>query len=445
MGLWWSAYRMSEKILKPNWRLSANARKVFGLVDCNSFYASCERHPLWRPDLAGRPIVVLSNNDGCVIARSKEAKSLGYKMGDPFFKIRDQLAAQGVQVFSSNYTLYDDLSNRVMLTLADFAADLEVYSIDEMFLDLTGMTGFQGMAEEMKNRVWQWTGIPVGVGISTTKTLAKLANWAAKNWNGLLGVPVVLDDRRHELLLKRAPIGEVWGIGRRWAEKLESRGITTAWHLACADNDELGREFNVVLQRTALELRGVPCNELELQAPPKKQIISSRAFGARQQGWRPVEQSIASYVARAAEKLRAQGSVCRRIDVGLIVRTATSESFSDSWSTASAKLQQHTDDTSILQGAAVLLAKKIFESGATYAKSSVALSDICQPEDLTADMFTPQTIQSPRAKVLDLINAKYGRGTLRTGTTVGDATWTMQRGHLSPYYTTRLTDLPRLE
>lgn len=435
---------MSQAILKPEWSLSANQKRVYALVDCNSFYASCERHPLWRPDLAGQAIVVLSNNDGCVIARSAEAKKLGYKMGDPFFKIRDQLAAQGVHVFSSNYTLYDDLSNRVMLTLADFASELEVYSIDEMFLDLTGMRDYQAIAEEMKQRVWQWTGIPVGVGISTTKTLAKLANWAAKNWTGLPGVAVVLDDRRHELLLKRAPIGEVWGIGRRWADKLEAKGITTAWHLACADNDAIGEEFNVVMQRTALELRGVPCNDLELQSPPKKQIISSRAFGSRQQGWKPIEQSIASYVARAAEKLRAQGSVCRRIDVGLIVRTATSESFRDSWSTSSAKLVQHTDDTMLLQGAAVSLAKKIFDSNAIYAKSSIALSEICQPGDLTADMFSPLAVQSKRSKIIDLINSKYGRGTLRSGTTIGDMSWSMQRGHLSPYYTTRLSDLPRL-
>lgn len=444
MGISWGADRMHAPVLKPEWRLSANQKRVYALVDCNSFYASCERHPLWRPDLAGLPIVVLSNNDGCVIARSKEAKTLGYKMGDPYFKIRDQLADQGVHVFSSNYTLYDDLSSRVMLTLADFASELEVYSIDEMFLDLTGMRAYQVMAEEMKERVFRWTGIPVGVGISTTKTLAKLSNWAAKNWKGLPGVAVVLDDQRHELLLKRAPIGEVWGIGRRWAEKLEAKGIVTAWHLACADNEAVGREFNVVLQRTALELRGIPCNDLELQAPKKKQIISSRAFGSRQQGWKPIEQSIASYVARASEKLRAQGSVCRKIDVGLIVRKATAESFSDAYSSASARLQQHTDDTLTLQGVAVSLAKKIFDDNAVYAKSSVALSEICQPEDLTTDMFAAVSSQSPRARVLDAINARFGKGSLRSATTIGDMPWNMQRGHLSPYYTTRLSDLPKL-
>lgn len=200
-----------------------------------------------------------------------------------------------------------------------------------------------------------------------------------------------------------------------------------------------------MLQRTILELRGIPCSDLELQAPPKKNIISSRAFGARQKGWKPIEQSIASYVARAAEKLRAQGSVCRRVDAGLIVRKATDDSFHDSCATASAKLVIHTDDTLILQGAAVSLAKRIFDSSAVYAKSSIALGEICQPEDLTTDMFSQAAIQSPRARVLDEINAKFGKGSLRSATTVGEMGWSMQRGHLSPYYTTRLSDLPRLK
>ncbi|WP_312593870.1 Y-family DNA polymerase [Stutzerimonas nitrititolerans] len=435
---------MPEAILKPSWRLRANQKRVYALVDCNSFYASCERHPLWRPDLAGQAIVVLSNNDGCVIARSAEAKKLGYKMGDPFFKIRDQLAEQGVHVFSSNYTLYDDLSNRVMMTLADMVPELEVYSIDEMFADLTGIPGLQSFGEELRNRVWNWVGIHVGVGISTTKTLSKLSNWAAKNWKGLGGVAVVLDDQRHELLLKRAPIDEVWGAGRRYAERLKAMGIDTAWHLACCDDQQIGKDFGVLLRRTVLELRGLPCAELQLEAPPKKNIVSSRAFSSRQKGWQPVEQSIASYVARAAEKLRAQGSVCRRIDVGLIVRTATQDSFQDTWSIASAKVSTHTDDTLMLQGAAINLAKRIFDKEAVYAKSSIALGEICQPSDLSQDMFALAPTQSEVSRVLDSINTKFGKGALRTGVTVGDASWSMQRGHLSPYYTTRLADLPKL-
>jgi DNA polymerase V len=383
-------------------------------------------------------------NDGCVIAMSMEAKRMGYKMGDPHFKLRDRLRDEGVHVCSSNYTLYDDLSNRVMMTLAEMVPELEVYSIDEMFADLTGVPGLQGFGEELKNRVWDWVGIRVGVGISATKTLAKLSNWAAKNWRGLDGVAVVLDDQRHELLLKRAPVDEVWGVGRRYAERLKAMGVDTAWRLACADDQQIGKDFGVVLRRTILELRGIPCAELELESPPKKNIVSSRAFSSRQQGWKPIEQSIAAYIARAAEKLRAQGSVCRRVDVGLIVRTATQDSFRDSWSTASAKLSTHTDDTLMLQGAAVLLAKKIYDNSATYAKSSISLGDICQPEDLSQDMFAPAPIQSELSRVLDSINSKFGRGTLRSGTTIGDMSWSMQRGHLSPLYTTRLADLPKL-
>ncbi|WP_312299112.1 Y-family DNA polymerase [Stutzerimonas nitrititolerans] len=436
---------MHAPVLKPEWRLSANAKKVFGLVDCNKFYASCESHPLWRPDLIGKPVVVLSNNDGCVIAMSMEAKRLGYKMGDPYHKLETKLRSDGVQVFSSNYTLYDDLSGRVMMTLAEMVPELEVYSIDEMFADLTGVPGLQGFGEEMRNRVWEWVGIRVGVGISATKTLAKLSNWAAKNWKGLGGVAVVLDDKRHELLLRRAPVDEVWGVGRRYADRLKAMGVETALHLACCDDHKIMDEFGVVLRRTVLELRGVPCAELELQTPPKQQIVSSRAFGARQKGWKSIEQSIASYTARAAEKLRAQGSVCRRVDVGLIVRKATDDSFQDTWSTSSAKLIQHTDDTLVLQGAAVELAKRIFDNNAVYAKSSIALSEICQPSDLSQDMFAQKPTQSELSNVLDTINSKFGRGTLRSGVLVGDMAWAMKRNHLSPSYTTKLSDLPRLK
>lgn len=255
----------------------------------------------------------------------------------------------------------------------------------------------------------------------------------------------MLDDKRHELLLKRAPIDEVWGVGRRYAERLKAQGFVTAWHLAGCDDQKIMDEFGVVLRRTVLELRRIPCAELELEAPPKQQIVSSRAFGARQKCWKSIEQSIASYTARAAEKLRAQGSVCRRVDVGLIVRKATDDSFQDTWSTSSAKLVQHTDDTLTLQGAAILLAKKIFDNNATYAKSSIALGDICQPSGLSGDMLAQATEQSELSRVLDTINSKFGRGTLKSGVLVGEMAWAMKRNHLSPSYTTKLSDLPRLK
>jgi len=245
----------------------ASADPVFALIDCNAFYCSCER--VWRPDLARTPIVVLSNNDGCVISRTSEAKALGIKMGQPYFQIRDDLRRWGVAAFSSNYALYGDMSERVMCTLEGIVPRLEIYSIDEAFADLSGMPEpLEALGRQMRQRVLRWTGIPVGVGIASTKTLAKLANHAAKRWQRQTGGVVDLRDPiRRDKLLKVTPVEEVWGIGRRMTEHLAVMGIRTAWELARADAKMLRQRFSVVVEKTARELAGTPCLDFEPANP----------------------------------------------------------------------------------------------------------------------------------------------------------------------------------
>ena len=253
---------------------------MFALVDCNNFYASCER--VFNPAIRTRPVVVLSNNDGCIIARSNEAKALGFKMGDPYFKVRPQIARHGVAVFSSNYTLYGDMSQRVMQTLEQLAPTVEVYSIDEAFLDLTGFTddAMTTLAAHIRRTVRQWTGIPVSVGIGPTKTLAKAANRLAKKHPAAQGVWSLLTPSAQHDALVQLPVGDVWGIGRQWAKLLESQGVTTALAFSEQSDAWLKKHFNVVGQRTAWELRGIPCIPLELAPAARKGIWCHEASAA---------------------------------------------------------------------------------------------------------------------------------------------------------------------
>lgn len=257
-------------------------KTVFALVDCNNFYASCEK--LFRPDLKNTPVVVLSNNDGCIVARSKEAKALGIKMGVPLFQIQDEIKQHGIVCFSSNYALYADLSNRVMTILEEEAPRLEVYSIDEAFMDLTGVNNVMDLlafGQQVKVKVDQWTGITVGVGIAPTKTLAKLANHAAKKYPATGSVVDLMDPDRQKRLLALVDVSDVWGVGRRITAKLKARGIHTALDLANSDPKSIRSEFSVVLERTIRELNGVSCLDLELVRPTKQQIICSRSLAIR--------------------------------------------------------------------------------------------------------------------------------------------------------------------
>lgn len=291
--------------------MHSEPRPVFGLVDVNSFYCSCER--IFRPELRQRPVVVLSNSDGCIVARTNEAKALGLKMGDPYFKVRGFLEQNGVAVFSSNYTLYGELSHRVGVAIESLVPDWERYSIDELFVRLDGLPEpIIDVGRAIQARVLQWTALPVGVGIGHTKTLAKAAQHASKVWREKTGG--VVDLRKPEAvewLLRRMPVDEVWGIGRRMRDNLARDGISTAWELSQAEARAMGRKYSVVLERTIRELQGESCMDLEQSTPAKQSICSSRMFGQRVHTLQGLQEALATYIHRAAEKLRRQGVMPR--------------------------------------------------------------------------------------------------------------------------------------
>lgn len=416
------------------------AEPVFALIDCNSFYASCER--VFRPDLSRVPIVVLSNNDGCVIARSAEAKPF-VKMGEPYHQIKATLQRNGVLAFSSNYALYGDISERVMTVIESLVPALEVYSIDEAFADLTGIDGREKLGREIRAQVLRLTGIPTGVGIAQTKTLAKLANAGAKRWqkqNG--GVLDICDPQRRDKLLKMMPVDEVWGVGRRMNEHLMAMGIKTAWDLAQADAWALRKQFSVVIEKTARELRGTPCLALEEAAPAKQEICSSRAFGQRLYEIEPIREAVATYAARACEKLRAQGSLCKRIRVAIRTGMFNPEEARFAKGIV-CELPYPSDDTRLIVRAALQGLDAIFRTGHAYAKAEIMLLDLRQQGEFTDDLFTE--VQPAAAEkvmsVLDEINGRWGRGTLRPARVPIAPGWGMKREFKSPSYTTRWDQL----
>jgi DNA polymerase V len=409
---------------------------VFALIDCNSFYASCER--VFRPDLQRTPIVVLSNNDGCVIARSAEAKPL-VKMGALFHEIQGDLKRQGVMVFSSNYALYGDMSERVMGIIEARLPLVEVYSIDEAFADLSGMPeSLDALARALQSEIKQKTAIPVGIGIASTKTLAKLANHAAKRWQRQTGGVVDLrDGLRRDNLLKAMPVEGVWGIGKRMQAQLNSLGIKTAWDLASADTWMLRKRFNVLIEKTARELRGTACLELEEAAPAKREICCSRSFGKRLKTLEPIQEAITAYAARAAEKLRQQGSLCRQIRISL--RTGMFNPDEARYANGLlCQLPYPTDDTRLIIAAAREGIARLYRDGFSYAKAHVLLLDLCRRDEYTQDLFTPeQPVKTERLmSTLDAINARWGRGTLCPGRIAKPAEWSMRRQHVSQAYTT---------
>ena len=419
-----------------------STNRAIALIDCNSFYASCER--VFRPDLLRTPIVVLSNNDGCVVARSADAKPF-VKMGEPYFQIKDKLKQHGIVAFSSNYALYGDMSQRVMTVIESLVPAAEVYSIDECFADLTGIDPFmlEVMGRKIRMEVMQKTGIPVGVGIATTKTLAKLANYAAKRWQKQTGGVVdICDPDKRDKLLRAVEVSEVWGVGRRMTEHLNNLGIKTAWDLAQADAWTLRKKFSVLVEKTARELRGTACLELEDAAPPKQEICSSRMFGHRLHELTPIQEAAATYASRACEKLRAQGSLCKRVRVSL--RTGMFNPNEPRYSNGCIiELPYPTDDTREITKAAVQGIAAIYKEGYAFSKCEVMLLDLRQRGEYTGDLFAPeQPASSERLmSVLDQVNQKYGRNTLRPARVKQAPGWAMKREMISQSYTTRLDQL----
>jgi DNA polymerase V len=409
---------------------------VFALIDCNSFYASCER--VFRPDLQRTPIVVLSNNDGCVIARSADAKPF-VKMGALLHEIRGDLKRHGIVAFSSNYALYGDISERVMSVLEARLPAIEVYSIDEAFADLSGMPeSLENLARSLQNEIKQKTGIPVGIGIAGTKTLAKLANHAAKRWQRQTGGVVDLRDPvRRDKLLKALPVESVWGIGKRMQVHLNALGIKTAWDLASSDAWALRKRFNVIVEKTARELRGTACLELEEAAPAKQEICCSRSFGKRLQTVEPIQEAVTAFATRAAEKLRQQHSLCRQIRVSL--RTGMFNPNEAKYANGLlCQLPYPTDDTRLIIAAAHEGISRLYREGFSYAKAQVLLLDLCRRDEYTQDLFAPeQSVRTERLmSTLDAINNRWGRGTLQPGRITKPTEWAMRRDMLSPAYTT---------
>ncbi|MBV4539916.1 Y-family DNA polymerase [Pseudomonas sp. RW4S2] len=409
---------------------------VFALIDCNSFYASCER--VFRPDLQRTPIVVLSNNDGCVVARSAEAKPL-VKMGQPYFQVKDLLRRHGVVAFSSNYALYGDMSQRVMTVIEGMVPALEVYSIDEAFADLSGMPGdLDRLGRDIRARVFKHTGIPVGVGIAGTKTLAKLANHAAKRWSVHSGWVVDLrDPLRYERVLKRCDVSEVWGIGKRLTAHLQAMGIRTAWDLSRANPGLLRKTFSVVVEKTARELAGTPCLQLEEVDPPRQEICCSRMFGQRLTDLAPLKEAVATYVMRAAEKLRKQRSLAQRMRVS--IRTGMFNPDEPRYANGVVvQLPYPTDDERLLTRMALEAVERVYREGFRYSKAEVLLMELCQRGEVTADLFTPtQSVKAERVmQVIDGVNGRWGRGTLRSAAVPAAAQWAMRRELMSAGFTT---------
>ena len=419
---------------------------MFALADVNSFYASCEK--VFRPDLRNRPVVVLSNNDGCVIARSAEAKRLGIKMGVPWFQLKTAQFPEPVITFSSNYELYASLSNRVMSHLEELAPRVEQYSIDEMFLDIRGIDrciNFEDFGRQLREHVRSGTGLTIGVGMGPTKTLAKSAQWASKEWRQFGGVLALTsgNPKRTEKLLSLQPVDEIWGVGRRISKKLSTMGITTALQLARANPVFIRKNFNVVLERTVRELNGESCISLEEAPPPKQQIVCSRSFGERVTTYEAMRQAVCQYAERAAEKLRGERQFCRHIAV--FVKTspfAVNEAYYGN--VASEKLMTPTQDTRDIIAAAVKALDRIWVNGHRYAKAGCMLNDFTPTGVSQLNLFDdtqPRSNSNQLMKVVDGINHS-GLGKVWFAGRGIAPDWKMKREMLSPAYTTRWNELP---
>lgn len=414
------------------------------LVDGNNFYVSCER--VFNPKLEGRPVVVLSNNDGCAVARSAEVKALGVKMGAPWFQMRDLARQHGIVAMSSNYALYADMSNRMMAILAQYSPDQEIYSIDECFLGLDGFdhVDLVEYGKAMRRQVKQWVGIPVCVGIAATKTLAKLANYCAKK--GLAGGDGVCDfGRMSEMELSRLfsaiEVGEVWGIGRQLTRKLGDMGIVTVEGLRTADAKTLRDRFSVVVERTVAELNGVPCIEIEHDVPNKQQIMSSRSFGNYVYDLAPLREAVASYIAIAAEKLRNQGSLAGMVQV--YIRTNPHKENAPQYQKGlTIPLPEATDDTLRLTRAALWGLRRIYRHGYAYQKAGVVLLNLTDAAMAQMSLFSKASDNTRLMQVMDRINAIWGRGTLRSAAEGIQKNWKMKRERMSPCYTTRWEQVP---
>lgn len=418
---------------------------MIGLVDGNNFFVSCER--VFDPSLEGKPVAVLSNNDGCCISRSYEFKALNIPMGTPYFQLKPYIRQYGLILKSSNYELYGDLSRRVIATLAEFVPRVEQYSIDEAFIypRLAEDADFYSFGCQLRKTVLQWVGIPCGVGFAPTKTLAKIANHIGKKMPS--GVFVMPEDRQE--VLSRTPVSEIWGVGRRLAPKLERLGLRNAWQLSCQDVNRMQKKFSVLLARTILELRGIPCVEEEVPDELSKSISCSRSFGHPVTEFTDLEESVASYTARAAEKLRKEGQRAAGVNVYFQMYPEYGPDTQTAGMTSTTvTFDAPTDDTGRMLTAIRPKLRGIFVEGRRYKKSGVIFFGLESGAVVQDDLFTaPQKApeRSPLYEAVDKINAKFGRGTLFTLSEGIEKPWQMRRDMLSPGYTTNWDQLLKVK
>lgn len=422
--------------------LDGAAKPIFALVDGNSFYASCEK--AFRPDLRNAPVVVLSNNDGCVVARSAEAKALGIPMGVPLFQIQKDIRKHGIVVFSSNYELYADMSARMMAAIASLTPRIEVYSIDECFADLTGIADSQVLGEMIRRRVYKWARIPTCVGIGHSKVQAKLANHIAKKnsaWNGVCNL-VDMPDAQRDALLADIPANSIWGIGRKLSAHLQGMGIHTALQLRDADQGTIRKRFGVVVERICRELAGHSCLELSEVNEPNQQIIRSRSFGQLVTDKIALQAAISTHVCSAVAILREQGTQASVINVFIDTSRFREQDIQYHGSKSTA-LAHPSSDTLQFNQLAMQLLDDIYQQGYLYKKAGVMLAGIETGARLQADLFaqhdTPQ--RDKLMQTLDVLNARYGRGTVQLATAMQSEDWRMCRERLSPCYTTRPPEL----
>ena len=419
---------------------------LLALVDCENFYASCER--IFRPDLKKVPIVVLSNNDGCVIARSKESKDFGIQMGAPWFKVKEDFLKSGGQVFSSNFALYGDISSRVMSVLSQMSKKIEIYSIDEAFLDLENLAleshdAANNFGVYCRNIVKQWVGIPVRIGIAPTKTLTKVASYLAKQQTHHPGIFSITNNQKDiETALKRVPIHQVWGVGRRLNKKLSDSGMKNAYDLACSNIPLIRKKYSVVLERTVRELRGERCLAMDENPAPKKQIVVSRSFANKISDLNTLSPIVNDFGVRACEKLRKEGQLCSK--VGVFIRTSPFRTQDRQHQTIKFyTLHQPSDDTrDILSGIRWIL-PKIFRHGFCYAKAGVMLSQFTDENVLQYELF--EQINGARRnnqlmKTLDKINHSSTQVNFASQSKIGFTA--MRRANVSPRYTTSWFELP---
>ena len=419
--------------------------ELFGLADCNNFYCSCER--VFHPDLIGKPVVVLSNNDGCVIARSEESKALGIKMGDVFYQVKNKLEEHNVAVFSSNYNLYGDMSRRVMSLLSQYSPKIDVYSIDEAFLDLSGMGTSEQLTEYCKKMVkyiGKGTGIPISLGIAPTKTLAKMASKFAKKYKGYEGVCLINTDEKREKALKLFPVEDVWGIGYRHSKKLEYYGIKTAWDFTQKTESWVRREMTVTGVRTWKELRGESCISID-ELPHKKSICTSRSFA--EQGLNKltdVEEAVANFAAQCSRKLREQHTVCNSITI-FAHTSRFREDLPQNYIYQTAQLQVPTNDHQELVSVAVKMLREEWKEGYSYfyKKAGVIVWGISRDNAIQTSLFdtVDREKQAALAKAIDEINRKNGHNKIRVAVQGDEKGWQLKREYISKQYTTNLDDV----